>query len=303
MTDSFKKYHPIVNITYFAIVLLFAMFMMHPVMICISLLCALCYLLYLKGLKNLLKTMQYMIIMILMIIIINPMFNHEGMTILFYLDNGNPITKESIIYGIFMSLLFMSVLLWFGCYNEVMTSDKFVYLFGRIIPHLSLTLSMTLRYVPRFKTQFREVRDAQKCIGRDITDGNFFIRIKNFAKIVSIMISWSLENSIETADSMKSRGYGLPGRTAFSIFRFDKRDGKILSIMVLCTIMLLMGIMRGEAYYRYYPTFEEALFGWKQILFYINYGGICLLPLIINYMESRRERKILRKEYAVHQIL
>lgn len=288
MTDHFKKYHPIVNMIYFAIVLLFAMFMMHPVMICISLFCGMCYLLYLKGPGNLLKSMRYMFIMILMIIIINPMFNHEGMTILFYLDNGNPVTKESIIYGIFMALLFMSVIIWFGCYNEVMTSDKFVYLFGRIIPHLSLTLSMALRYVPRFKTQFKVVRDAQKCIGRDITNGNIFVRIRNFAKIVSIMISWSLENSIETADSMKSRGYGLPGRTAFSIFRFDKRDGKTLTFMVLCTVLLLAGIIHGEAYYRYYPTFEEGLFGWKRTILYIIYGVVCLLPLIINYMEDRR---------------
>lgn len=300
MTDRFKKYHPIVNFTYFAIVLLFTMFMMHPVMICISLFCGICYLLYLKGIKHLLRSMRYMFIMILMIIIINPMFNHEGMTILFYLDNGNPVTRESIIYGIFMSLLFISVLIWFGCYNEVMTSDKFVYLFGRIIPHLSLTLSMTLRYVPRFKAQFHEVRDAQKCIGRDITDGNIIVRIRNFAKIVSIMISWSLENSIETADSMKSRGYGLPGRTAFTIFRFDKRDGKTFMFMVLCTLLLLAGIMQGEMYYRYYPTFEQALFDWKMIILYIIYGVICLLPVIINYVESRRERKILRKEYAVH---
>lgn len=284
MTDRFKSFHPVVNMLYFAIVLLFAMFMMHPVMIGISLLCGIFYLLYLKGLHSILKSMCCMVIMVIMIIIINPLFNHEGMTILFYLDNGNPVTKESIIYGVFMALLFMSVLIWFGCYNEVMTSDKFIYLFGRIIPHLSLVLSMALRYVPRFKTQFHVVRDAQKCIGRDITDGNVIVRMKNFATIVSVMISWSLENSIETSDSMKSRGYGLPGRTAFSIFRFDKRDKKVLIILLFLTGILLGGILSDEAYYRYYPTFEKDLFEWKMMILYVIYGGICLLPLIINYI-------------------
>ena len=33
-----------------------------------------------------------------------------------------------------------------------------------------------------------------------------------------------LENAIDTSDSMKSRGYGLTGRTAYSNSVFDKRD-------------------------------------------------------------------------------
>lgn len=291
MTDRFKSFHPIVNMMYFAVVLLFAMFMMHPVMIVVSLVSGISYLLYLKGFYHLLKSMRYMVFMLLMIIVINPLFNHEGMTILFYLDNGNPITKESIIYGVFMALLFVSVLIWFSCYNEVMTSDKFIYLFGRLIPHLSLVLSMALRYIPLFKSRFIEVRNAQKCIGRDVTDGGILVRIKNFAAILSVMVSWSLENSIETSDSMKSRGYGLPGRTAFSIFRFDKRDGIVFVILLFLTGILFGEILRGGAYYRYYPTFEKNLFGWNMIILYIIYGGICLLPLIINFTEHIREPK------------
>lgn len=49
-------------------------------------------------------------------------------------------------------------------------------------------------------------------------------RAKHGIKIMSILVTWALENAIDTADSMKDRGYGLPGRTAFSIYRFDRRD-------------------------------------------------------------------------------
>ena len=44
--------------------------------------------------------------------------------------------------------------------------------------------------------------------------GSLLQRLKNAITILSIMVTWALENAIETADSMKSRGYGLPGRTA-----------------------------------------------------------------------------------------
>jgi hypothetical protein len=43
-----------------------------------------------------------------------------------------------------------------------MTSDKFVYLFGEIIPALSLIFSMVLRLVPRLKAQSRVIANARK---------------------------------------------------------------------------------------------------------------------------------------------
>ena len=110
-----------------------------------------------------------------------------------------------------------------------MTSDKFVYLFGRVIPALSLVLSMTLRFVPKFKAQIQVVSEAQRCVGRDVSNGSVLQRLRNGITILSIMVTWALENAIETADSMKSRGYGLPGRTAFSIYRFDSRDKAALA--------------------------------------------------------------------------
>ena len=63
-------------------------------------------------------------------------------------------------------------MLWFSSYNEIMTSDKFVYLFGRVIPALSLVLSMTLRFVPKFKAQMQTVMEAQRCGGRDTSNGS-----------------------------------------------------------------------------------------------------------------------------------
>ncbi len=134
-----------------------------------------------------------------------------------------------MLYGVAAAVMLASVVLWFSSYNEVMTSDKFVYLFGRVIPALSLVLSMALRFIPKFKAQMQTVSEAQACIGRDTKNGSVFQRVGNAVKIFSIMVTWSLENAIETADSMRSRGYGLPGRTAFSIYRFDDRDKAALA--------------------------------------------------------------------------
>ncbi len=288
MYDSFSGFHPIVNMIYFVIVLLCAMFSRHPVLICISFMCGTSYLINLKGIKNVIKSFRYMTVMVAMIIIINPMFNHEGATILFYLDTGNPITKESIVYGIFMAFMLVTVINWCACYNIVLTSDKFIYLAGRLIPHLSLVLSMTLRFIPRFKEQFKKISEARKAMWGDISNGNNMKRIRNFIDIISIMISWSLENSIEISDSMRSRGYGMKGRTAFSIYRFEKRDGIVCMVMAICFSIVIYGLLIENMYYRYYPTFENKLFEWNMVGIYIIYAIMCLIPLIVNYMEKIR---------------
>lgn len=83
-----------------------------------------------------------------------------------------------------------AVVLWFVCFNRVITSDKFVYLFGRVIPALSLVLSMTLRFVPLFRRQLETVRQAQFCIGRDASTGSAWQRARRAVTIFSIMVTW-----------------------------------------------------------------------------------------------------------------
>ena len=286
--DSFSSYHPIINFLYFALVLVFTMFFMHPVSLIISLACALAYAIYLNGKKAVRFSLMYILPMMLMAAIINPAFNHEGMTILTYLPTGNPLTLESILYGLASAVMLASVITWFSCYNAVMTSDKFVYLFGRIIPALSLVLSMTLRFVPKFKAQLHVVSEAQRCVGRDVSDGTMLQRLKNAITILSIMVTWALENAIETADSMKSRGYGLPGRTAFSIYRFDDRDKTAFIWLCFCGFYIVSGWMAGGLSWQYYPIIKGTLTGVFPISFQLVYLALCLTPVILNGMEDRK---------------
>ena len=241
--DAFSGHHPTINFLYFALVLLFSMCLMHPVYLAISLTGALAYDIYLKGRKAARFAVMGLLPMAVFAALVNPAFNHEGATILTYLPSGNPLTLESMLYGAAAAVMLASVVLWFSSYNEVMTSDKFVYLFGRVIPALSLVLSMSLRFIPKFKAQMQTVSEAQACIGRDTKNGSVLRRVGNAVKIFSILVTWSLENAIETADSMRSRGYGLPGRTAFSIYRFDDRDKAALAwlkqLLNLASVMVL----------------------------------------------------------------
>ncbi len=293
--DAFSSCHPTVNFLYFGLVLLFTMCFEHPLARLVSLAGALCYDLYLNGRKAARFSLLYMLPVLLLTALINPAFSHEGVTILTYLPSGNPLTLESILFGVAAALMLVSVILWFACYSTVMTSDKFVYLFGRIIPALSLVLSMTLRFVPKFRAQAHSISEAQRCVGRDVRDGSLLRRMKNGVTILSILLTWSLENAIETADSMRGRGYGLPGRTAYSIYRFDDRDRMALLWLGFCGFTILAAWIARGFYWRWYPSVRFTAFDPVVVFFHLVYTSLCFTPIIMDLYADYRWAKI-RKE-------
>jgi len=284
--DTFSGFHPAVNLLYFASVIGFSMVFMHPVSLVMSLICAFTYAMYLNGKKAVRMALIFMLPMLILTALLNPLFNHQGATILGYLPNGNPLTLESTAQGIASAVMLISVISWFSCFSTVMTSDKFVYLFGRIIPALSLILAMALRLVPRFREQIKVISNAQKCVGRGVSNGNIFRKARHGIKIVSIMVTWALENAIETADSMKSRGYGLPGRTAFSIFRLDRRDAYAAAYMLVCAAIVIAGAVMGAYHFRYSPTIRGQWDGALTISVFIAHFALCVFPLIVNLKED-----------------
>ena len=285
MSDAFSRLHPVVNFTYFAAVILFSMIFMHPVFLFISLACSFIYSVYLSGMKAVKFNLLGMIPLMLLITILNPVFNHQGETTLFFI-NDHGVTFESLFYGACAGIMFVSVIIWFSCYNKVMTSDKFMYLFGRIIPALSLVISMTLRFVPKFKAQLKIVEEGQKCIGRGGSQGTIIKMIKNGVKVISIMITWALENGIETSDSMKARGYGLKGRTSFTLYRFDSRDKKCLMYILAFIGIVLIGAYSGYDTISFFPIIIYKKVNLVGILFYFAYTMLCIFPVIVDVKED-----------------
>ncbi len=293
--DTFSTCHPLLNFCFFVLVIFFTMCFIHPVCLLISLTASFSYSVYLNGRKSLRFNLMIALPMMILAALMNPVFNHAGATILTYLPGGNPLTLEAIIYGFATAIMFVSVIFWFSCYNRIMTSDKFIYLFGRIIPSVSLVFSMVLRFVPKFKNQASVISNGQKCIGRDVTNGDRKQRLHSGFRIISILTTWALENGIETADSMRSRGYGLKGRTSFSIFHFDTRDKILACIMGVMVILAFVPIAAGAVHIVYYPMVVMNETTPFAVFNYISFGLLCYMPLLLDLMEDVRWRVLKSK--------
>jgi energy-coupling factor transport system permease protein len=286
--DAFGGYHPLVTFLYFGLMIGFSMFFMHPFCLFISVFTALTYSVRLYGGRATIKALGYAAPLVLLAACINPLLNHQGTIVIRTLPTGSAVTLESLLYGLAAGFLLVAVLTWFRCYAAVMTSDKFLYLFGRILPSLSLLLSMTLRFVPRFRARMEEVRQAQACLGQDPATRRRRDRIRQALTCFSILVTWSLESGIETADSMKGRGYGLPGRSAFSVYRITKRDLWMLSWLILCGALVLAGSLTGQLSWQYFPAFQGCRTEPWTLGTLLAYLALGITPWIINRREERR---------------
>ena len=134
--------------------------------------------------------------------------------------------------------------------------------------------------------------ETQRSIGRDISEGSLWKRTKIAITVLSIMVTWALENAIETADSMKSRGYGLKGRTAFSIYRFDERDRMVLLWLGFSGFYLACGVIASAFGFRYFPSIRCAALNVWTVSFQLVYFGLCIMPVVLNAAEERTWKAI-----------
>lgn len=230
--DAFSQCHPLVNFLFFVGAIGFGVVIQHPAYIALGCLGAAAYYLWLLPGKAW-KTVLGMVPVFLFVAAINPLFNHEGEQVLF-LVFGNPYTLEALCYGMAVAGILVVMLLWFCSYSLVLTSDKFICLFGSVIPSLSLLLTMVLRMIPSLVRKAKAITGSRDAIGKGLAvNAKNKEKLQNGAAVLSSLTDWALEGSVITADSMRSRGYGTARRTSFMIYRMTGRDYVLLAAMLL----------------------------------------------------------------------
>lgn len=279
---AFYRSHPLLNFTYFAFIIGITMFSMHPAFLALSFVMAWVYSIMLRGKQAVKFNLIIMIPTIILMTLFNTLNVHNGVTVLFYL-NYNRITLEAITYGFAAAIMLSAVIIWFSCFNAIITADKFIYLFGRFAPVIALTISMVMRFIPLLQARFREVSAAQRCMGRGLNGSSFIEKIRIFAKEISILIAWSLEASIESADSMEARGYGLHGRTSFHLFRLARTEKLLLLAMLVLGAVPLLACMNGMTSIYYYPKIILPTLSLVQTVALIAYGVLMLIPPLLDF--------------------
>lgn len=288
--SGFSAYHPVVNFLFFVGAIGFGVLVQHPAYIAAGIVCGMICVLTMKG-AGALKLIGGMIPMFVLISLINPLFNTQGRTVMLTIF-GRPYTWEALCYGMTLAGMFVLMMLWFSCYNQVLTSDKFICLFGSLIPSLSLLLVMVLRLIPSFMRKTKQILDARNAIGRG---GNDNTSMKEKAHsgmtVLSALTDWALEGSIVTADSMRSRGYGSAKRTSFRRYRMTRRDWLVIGVELVLAGAVIAAICTGgtKATYTYRISITPVTPGFGA------YCAFLLIPALIEWKEEVQWRFIRSK--------
>lgn len=294
----FDSYHPTINLLYFVAAIGCTVVFRHPVFLGISYLCAFIYSVKLNGRRSLIFNLC-LVPLIAVYALIYSYYNHFGVTNLRRNFIGNEITLEALVYGLVIGVTAASVIMFFSCVFAVVSSDKVVYLFGRVSPKLSLFLSILLRSVPRIKERAKRIELSRQGIGRGCRQGNLWQRILHCCGLLSVLITWTLEDFVESAVSMKCRGYSLKGRTAFSIYRFDNRDRSFVTGLFLCLVIVAVGTAFNQTEILYEPEIMMNRITPLSFLFYAGYAVFLLLPMLLQIIGERRMRRKNKPEKAL----
>ena len=285
MTDAFSHCHPAVNFLFFIGAIGFGVMIQHPAYLIAGIVCGACYYLLLHGRKGW-KMILGLLPMFLILTGINPLFNIYGQTVLFHVF-GRPYTLEALWYGAAIASVFVVMMLWFGCYNAVMTSDKFTSLFGNLIPALSLLLVMVLRMIPNFIRKTRQITGARMSIGKGAGEGSTTKeKLEDGMTVLSSLTDWALEGSVVTGDSMWARGYGTAKRSSFQIYRMKAQDWLLLAVILTLIVVVIAASAMGAAAATYTPDFSIAPVTGIYLPGFIAYCIYLMIPSVLHIKEA-----------------
>lgn len=277
---GFDSHHSSVVLLYFAAIQGLTTCVRRPVYLLLSFCFASAYGVTLYGGRRLLRSLCIYFPTWVFVVLCNTLWNGLGLTVLFTILE-RPITVEALVYGATSGLMLVDVLLWMGCMGEVMTSDRVLGLIGRIAPTTALAASMTMRQIPDALRRGEEVAQARKALVGTET-GDKRVRRRHAARRLTAVMGWSMEEALETAETMQARGYGAVRRTSYSGERFRKRDAAALFWLTALLVLSVIFLVNGAAEMRFYPRIV-----WPQAspLPYVLFALLAGYPLFVKGKE------------------
>lgn len=279
---AFSMSHPAVPALYMVLTLGLTMFSMQPVLIALSLAGGLAYGFATRGTVRTLGALRWQLPVILIIALVNPLFSASGSTELFRIGM-RAVYLESLVYGLCMGGLFVASVLWFEAAASMLEYDKVLALLGNAAPVIALMISMCMRLIPQFLRRGRTVLAVQDAIdvpGRAPTDP-----VRSRLRASSVLMGWGMEDSLERADAMRSRGWGaVPRRTTYARYWLGRRDIAALVGLALFGVAAVAVAWIATTQYSFYPQLSVPA-PWPG---YVVYAAWMALPCVLHAIDEKR---------------
>ena len=280
---AFDACHATVPATLFAWVVALSMLAVQPALVAVSLAGALAFSLLARGVAATVRGLAWQLPLLALVCLANPLFSASGSTLLLKLGPRS-VYLESLAYGATMGALLVAVVLWFEGAAAVLSQDRLLALAPRHARALPLLAGMVAQLVPQL---LRRSGDARASLAACTAAGARPSARDALMRTSSLLLSWSLEESLERADSMRARGSesGRP-RACHRPERLRSRD-----VAALCGIAALLALAAACAWglcarWRFYPRMGGLGPWWA----YVPPALLAALPAAAELLARLRER-------------
>jgi energy-coupling factor transport system permease protein len=261
---SFGKLHPLVTFLYFIGVLILTMIIENPIYLLIGFLVMIMNTYIHTKLSK--KLLIGYLLLFLSMILLNVLFVREGTHVLFTIQ-GMLFTVEGFVFGVKTGMMILILLLTFQIFNEVITTNKILYLFSRFSHKATILLALSLRFVPLFKKRIQIIYEIQ--LTKEAVPSSLKGKLHNGMAILQTLLNVSIEEALQTADSMRARGYSsnLIKRTSYQHFRFTMVDYLVIVCMILFMLTGILGVIYGYGSFAFFPEVQQQWVGSVDIIF------------------------------------
>lgn len=282
-STAFDACHAAVPAMLFAGVAALSMLAVHPVFVTLSLSGALAFSLVARGAAATVRGLAWQLPLLVLVCLLNPFFSASGSTLLLKVGPRS-VYLESLAYGATMGALLVATVLWFEDAAAVLTQDRLLALAGRRARSVPLVASMAAQLVPQMLGRARAVRAAARAC---TAAGPRPPARDELLRTSTMLLSWSLEDSLERADAMRARGWesGSP-RTRYRPERFRARDAVAAAGIAALLALGAAGAWAACSSWEFYARMSGLAPWWC----YLPFALLALLPAVAELAARWAER-------------
>ncbi len=286
-------FHPAVVFAWGASTIVLSMAFMQPVLAVVSWAGAALANAACRGLRATAASFAWQAPLMTLVALGNFVFAAQGSTELFRIG-ARAFYLESLVFGCVMALSLSAMLLWFSALFSVATPDDVLDLVGGVLPVTGFLTSMTCSLVPQFTRRGQAVRDVMAANtaavrasgGAEGASGDpcrargrrrplpGAASLRQPLRVLTVVVGWGLEDSLDRAASCKARAWGSGPRTRYRRRGLRRTDALALVLVgALALASLVCGLCATDAF-AFYPRLR----GWAPWGLYAPWAALCLLP-------------------------
>lgn len=279
--DRFSRMHPVLEFTFFICAFLLSVSLSNPIFVLPALVLGIVYDFMLRG-REAFSVFKLTLAIVFVVSLFNFIFAHYGVTLLFQIKDIR-FTFEALFYGIYQGVMLSAMLIWFGIFSGNVDSEKVIYIF-RFAPKCALIFSMVLGFIPRFRTKLDDIRSARLglCGGKRVEGKK--ARFKDGINDLSALVTYSLESSIITSDSMQARGYN-PHAVRYSRYKMTAGDIILTAFTLFVFIYVMYAKISGRITFIMNPEIYSKTFDISAMVLYCM---LFFLPIAVDLFEEIR---------------